>query len=474
MLLALFSSLLMMLMSAFPFLTLSSAIFLLLFNIIPSILFNLTVFISCVLVILYYVTRFPSSPSLKHWEGVVMGHRGCRTNLNIPENSLLAFEYAYEHGADAIELDCSLTKDGRIVCMHDNTVDRTCNGTGYVCDLTFDEIQQLSFKRTGKKLPESEPVEPLIDKKKRWNAPITPTAKSASSSPSQTPSSLAQTFNSYNFITETTDTSDGGDAWSPSLAWPSVLLSTESVNSPPSLENVILFAQARNLKIMIELKEYHQPYRIFQSLLLLYQKYPYLYQHSYIATFNPYHLYHLRRLSLSLPVCLLYCRDCLEWYHHDQSCEMQLPHLINYRLIRYIIDTILLYSSPTILLHWLNLSAIGPHNVLVTLEQTDWMRRQGIIMDIWCVNRTHELLLWQEEGCIVTTDYIFPKRSNNNNNNKTWNYSNSNSQNNSNNSSPILKLRKHSEYNESRDVDHEAVRLLKKEEQKEPIIVLPK
>jgi len=60
-----------------------------------------------------------------------------------PENTVPAFVSAVEKGADMIEFDVALTRDGRLVIMHDRTVDRTTDGTGKVSELTFDEIRAL-------------------------------------------------------------------------------------------------------------------------------------------------------------------------------------------------------------------------------------------------------------------------------------------------------------------------------------------
>src|SRR5215213_8986478 len=60
-----------------------------------------------------------------------------------PSNTTYAFESALDIGADWLEIDVNLTKDGRIVVMHDTTLDRTTNGTGAVIDRTLAEIQQL-------------------------------------------------------------------------------------------------------------------------------------------------------------------------------------------------------------------------------------------------------------------------------------------------------------------------------------------
>lgn len=60
-----------------------------------------------------------------------------------PENTLPAFRAAVESGAHMIEFDVRLTKDGEIVVIHDESVDRTTNGVGAVAQLTFEEIRQL-------------------------------------------------------------------------------------------------------------------------------------------------------------------------------------------------------------------------------------------------------------------------------------------------------------------------------------------
>ena len=60
-----------------------------------------------------------------------------------PSNTMYAFRSALDIGADWLEIDVNLTKDGRIVVMHDTTLDRTTNGTGPVADRTLAEIQQL-------------------------------------------------------------------------------------------------------------------------------------------------------------------------------------------------------------------------------------------------------------------------------------------------------------------------------------------
>ena len=233
-----------------------------------------------------------------------------------------------EHGAHAIELDCSLSLDGVITCMHDGGVERTTYGQGEVGALSFKTINALTFRKTGKPQPEHEPVEPDAEKRKRWNAP---TSRSGAPSP----------------ITGEPE-EECGDDWTPSLPFPATLLPEESVTGPPSLEQVVRFAQHHGLRVMIEIKEYRRPALLLEKLLALYAQYPYLQAHSYVATFNAYHIYRLRSLAPRLPTCLLYCRDCLQWYHTDGSREMQLPALLNHRPVRWLLDQLLLHSIPLV------------------------------------------------------------------------------------------------------------------------------
>lgn len=77
-------------------------------------------------------------------------HRGFSGEY--PENTILAFKKAIEVGADGIELDVQLTKDGEVVIIHDETIDRTTNGKGYVCEYIYEELKRFdaSYKFMGK------------------------------------------------------------------------------------------------------------------------------------------------------------------------------------------------------------------------------------------------------------------------------------------------------------------------------------
>lgn len=71
-----------------------------------------------------------------------IAHRG--GSHDAPENTLAAIRQAAKNGAAGVELDIEFSSDGVPVLMHDNTVDRTTDGTGRLCDLTFEQIRKLN------------------------------------------------------------------------------------------------------------------------------------------------------------------------------------------------------------------------------------------------------------------------------------------------------------------------------------------
>lgn len=74
---------------------------------------------------------------------LVISHRGA--NQLAPENTMPAFQKALEFHVDGFENDVHMTRDGVLVVCHDDTVDRTSNGTGFICEKTFAELRELDF-----------------------------------------------------------------------------------------------------------------------------------------------------------------------------------------------------------------------------------------------------------------------------------------------------------------------------------------
>jgi glycerophosphoryl diester phosphodiesterase len=72
-----------------------------------------------------------------------IGHRGAKGHVN--ENTLASFAKALELNVDAIELDVHLSKDGEVVVIHDETIDRTTNKTGFVSEFTASDLKPLGI-----------------------------------------------------------------------------------------------------------------------------------------------------------------------------------------------------------------------------------------------------------------------------------------------------------------------------------------
>lgn len=101
---------------------------------------------------------------------VVIAHRGA--SAYAPENTISAFNKAIDLGAGGIEIDVQLSRDQHPVVIHDERVDRTSNGTGWVKDKTLEELKTLDFgswfslEFKGEKIPTLEEVLKLL---KPWD-----------------------------------------------------------------------------------------------------------------------------------------------------------------------------------------------------------------------------------------------------------------------------------------------------------------
>lgn len=108
---------------------------------------------------------FVNAPHVTDYANVKsINHAGYSGTDGAPENTIPAFVQSKAHGFDFIECDTAVTKDGVVVCIHDNTIDRTSDGTGNVRDLTYAQLQQYDFgswkseEYAGTKIPKLEEV----------------------------------------------------------------------------------------------------------------------------------------------------------------------------------------------------------------------------------------------------------------------------------------------------------------------------
>jgi glycerophosphoryl diester phosphodiesterase len=108
---------------------------------------------------------------------IVIAHRGDK--VHAPENTLSAFKLAAEKGADAVEFDVKSTADGQVIVLHDQTVDRTTNGTGNVAQLPLAALRDLeagawfSERFRGEKIPTLDEVFETVGKRIFMNVELT-------------------------------------------------------------------------------------------------------------------------------------------------------------------------------------------------------------------------------------------------------------------------------------------------------------
>lgn len=95
--------------------------------------------------------------SMKEFEEALIAHRGLFNNDNIPENSIAAFKNAVANHF-GIELDLQLSKDGKIVVFHDDTLDRMCGISGNLKQYDYEELSMMNLLDTECAIPLFEDV----------------------------------------------------------------------------------------------------------------------------------------------------------------------------------------------------------------------------------------------------------------------------------------------------------------------------
>ena len=120
--------------------------------------------IPAVLFLLWVVLLHPARqhPGLERLRKFRYAHRGLHDKPRIPENSMVAFRLAADHGF-GVELDVHLTRDGRLAVIHDSSLLRTCGHDVLVEDLTSAELAAFRLEGTDEQIPFLEEVLPLFE-----------------------------------------------------------------------------------------------------------------------------------------------------------------------------------------------------------------------------------------------------------------------------------------------------------------------
>lgn len=99
----------------------------------------------------------------------IVAHRGASADR--AEHTLAAYALAIEQGADGLECDVRLSRDGHLVCVHDRTVNRTSNGRGVVSTMTLDTLSGLEFDRWHDPLDSADDL--VLDRREPTPGPLT-------------------------------------------------------------------------------------------------------------------------------------------------------------------------------------------------------------------------------------------------------------------------------------------------------------
>ena len=100
---------------------------------------------------------------MKPYEERYIAHRGLFNNIDIPENSLIAFEEAAKNKY-GIELDIQLTKDDKLVVFHDSSLKRMTGIDKNLIDCTYDELLQYKLLDTNEVIPLFKDVLNILEK----------------------------------------------------------------------------------------------------------------------------------------------------------------------------------------------------------------------------------------------------------------------------------------------------------------------
>lgn len=174
-----------------------------------KIVYCLVLSVSVGVLLIYLVFAFNKSPFEKiavFHETQITAHRGA--SAAAPENTMAAFSLAMNNLADSIELDVQLTKDGKIIVMHDSSAKRTTGTDRLISDMTLKEVKQLdagswfSEEFKGEKVPSLEEVLELVSGKINLNIEIKNTDRS-----DEMAEKLVELLHKYNMVNNVVVTS---------------------------------------------------------------------------------------------------------------------------------------------------------------------------------------------------------------------------------------------------------------------------
>ena len=177
----------------------------------------------------------------------------------------------------------------------------------------------------------------------------------------------------------------------------------------PTLEEVIVFLEPTNLKLMIEIKERQNIPEMSRTIDNLYKRYPFLYDRAYCAGFDPRNIYSLRRLNPRITTALLFVPNLTTYMISNNSVTPRpsskfFAHNV---ILRWIIDSTLMWLGSPSGLKFLSADIACIENHQISKNLLDQYKQAGIVVCAWCVNEPEQQRWLKANGVTIITDTLF-------------------------------------------------------------------
>jgi len=347
----------------------------------------------------------------ENFRNIVIAHRGGQRSRNcaggaaeergpvFPENTLAAFRWASSPacgGADAFELDIWLSKDGVPVVNHDADVFRHWDSAGLVGSKTLAELKAMR--------PLAKPIlPPPVDQM------LHPTVKTVMPSTNSNGAGVdgddgpQSSPDSADYAYEKTAVKHGHTEIDARYL--------ESERMPTLVEVLdMLEKEAPHMKLMIEVKEIKRASLLCRTLAAMFRARPWMYSRCFVAAFNPFLLWRLRREdSRIVTSCLFIDRWTSHLQRNARDNRITIPWWLryNYPLLWLVDDLVWWLGTNPRGLRFLGASLSACEVKALSSAQIRRDRAAGIITSTWCANQQLQKEWLLHQGVTVITDTQF-------------------------------------------------------------------
>ena len=327
----------------------------------------LTIILPAVIVFLFIYFSLPQSSSpVDQFENITIAHRGghpsnnCDNETDFPENTMAAYRWASTtEGADGIELDVWLSKDGIAMINHDGYLEHTFANCGeYLSSLTCEQLKNLRYFKKNKR-----------DIYDQIGCEVIPTLEEVILFLEPTKLKLSTFLSFFQF------------------------------------NCIFLFL----CSLVIEIKETQRIPQMAKIIDELFQRYPFLYTRAYCAAFHPYNIYCIRRLNPRITTALLFVSNLTTYLvaNASQTLRPTSPYFVENVILRWAIDSILMWFGSPMGLKFLGANIACIERRQISQNLIEEYQKSKIIVSAWCVNEPEQHRWLKSKGVTIITDTLF-------------------------------------------------------------------